>query len=600
MNLLFYSLLILGCLVVIPVGHYGFHLPKLLLLSIAAAIGCLQTLRAPYFSSIWHTRSGQLWLGYSAVIALSAIWSIAPMASLFGLDPRFDGWLAHGIYAGLLITSLHQVRIPMLCRCIVVIGIVATLHGTLQMLSIDPLQTFWETESFLGRIFSLFGQPNAYAHILLITLPFIVWATTQTKGLAQAILCFMCLLAIVNLFGTASRASLLGGMVSAVICFAALPQSMQTLTKHRQTIVLVLVGLCICALVGQPLFQRRFTGSFEGGRSLGSRHVIAESTVSLIAKRPMGYGLETLLLTSGNTLPKKLYQFESLSTEIDRSHSKPLELLYTLGPLGLLTYYGFISCLCIALWKRRKHTLERTLLVSIAGLNTALVFEFETPPIHALSWVVLGLSLARISPESKKQTAAHAQRTIAGMGLLVALLSSLVSAQWLAARHTLHAAETDYLYGDTTRSLLRYEQSIVAFPFDRTSLVSGIEVTLVDFEQGRDVLSLQRAEEWLKALHTLTNHQDGTAYALEGWFHTLQSNPAEQALAFTKAKELKPTSVTVQRIIQYVYTQHGTAEQANRATQALIDLLPPGWNDEESERGRILRKEAPWVYNLQR
>ena len=111
----------------------------------------------------------------------------------------------------------------------------------------------------------------------------------------------------------------------------------------------------------------------------------------MIQERPLGYGLETMPIAFPDVAPMELVDYEAPGVIVDRAHSKPLDLLVSIGPLGFLFYYGFLVFLILGLWKRRQDPLVAAGLVGMVSYSVAVLVQFDSLATGAMFWVVGGM-----------------------------------------------------------------------------------------------------------------------------------------------------------------------------------------------------------------
>lgn len=602
--------LLTGICIFIPLPSVGFYLPKLTILAVTSAL-CLPLIiidKKRCFSFSGQSVPGLFFAGFILCVFLSPFWSLAPVISITGLEPRFDGLLAFFVYLGLFIGFFHLATSNnawlKTVSIFILPGTILACHGFLQLINADPLNRFFDSEAMLGRVFSLVGQPNTLGQILLITLPFQILLSTRLKKIKKILMLALAIISVIVLLATVSRASLLG-LLFIIILGAGLlifrNNNLSALKKWIMPLVLVLAGITFIAV---GLFNNRFQQSFQSNRSINARQVIAGVTFNLIKERWYGYGPETLGIVSPRETPKRFYEYESLTTEIDRTHSKPLQLLYDYGIQGLVFYYCFLFALLFSLWKKRQNPVCLTCFLAMAGISLNLLFDFETVPSHTLFWVLAGLSFGSLAV--KKPILKFCQPLLILLPVTVlTFLSSYLSVQWFISRLEMNKAETYFSVYDLENSFQEYKTAVNRFPFDRQSLINAAETGLYYLEEpaGQYSVILENTKNWLIQLHYITNGEDGLAYALQAWLRAVEltsSQPFKEKIEelFSTALYLKPASIPIQRIRHHVYGLINDTDKQAAASADLKNLLPSGWSDETAERHRILKKEHPWLYEL--
>jgi len=146
--LLFGAGLVLASWLVVPLPSLAFGLPKILILGFVTLI-------------FW---AGWCLLLFAVVVPLSLLWSVAPLLSFFGSAPRYEGVLTHMLYVTIALLAMLGATTEegrrILVKTIVIANVGIVAYGVLQVVSLDPLAFLWGSDVFLGRTFSLIGQPN--------------------------------------------------------------------------------------------------------------------------------------------------------------------------------------------------------------------------------------------------------------------------------------------------------------------------------------------------------------------------------------------------------------------------------------------------------
>ena len=598
LQLLFAVGIVLSAIIFIPLQSFSFTLPKLFVLSITALTGAILLMRSDHsiISPLIDTWTGRFATCFFITVVLSLTWSLAPMLSTVGAPPRYEGLLTYAVYFTLFVTSiaLSQERSnrKILVITIMLSNALVILYGALQVLHLDPFAALWEQELFLGRIFSTIGQPNFLGQFILLTVPFMGFMAAQSSGAKRMFFMILSVLNIIILLATASRAALLGFLV---MLFFAWMMGMSTL-RNKSALSLSIAAIFFL-IIAVFFFAQRFSVSTQEGTSLGARSVIWNSSLEAIRVRPLGYGLET----TGQVLPRfmspELYQYESLTTKIDRAHSKPLDLLITLGPLGLFTYYGFLLLLLASLWRTRDPP-KRMIFLSLIGFSISLLFGFEGIFTHAVFWLVAGIALGLFS-ESHTHTRKRGELFFICALIVIVFLSTVASAQWLRARVSMERGEQQLTQWQLDEAVRSYAYGSALFPFDRQLLIQSIEAALIAGEHAGDLSTKEKLMKFYSnevvKLEALTSQEDGMVPLLRAWQSALEGDAAGAERLIADAREKQPVDITTYRIAAHSFQLLGDEENVKAMYLQLIELLPSFWQDSSSERGRILWKEHPWL-----
>ncbi|MDO8648997.1 MAG: O-antigen ligase family protein [Candidatus Peregrinibacteria bacterium] len=604
----FCGALVLVAIAFVPLNSIGFVLPKIFFVALAGFVGTLAAQRDPErdaLSTLLTTWTGRLLLLLVIITLLSPFWSIAPILSIVGSPPRFQGVLTHIAYFSVALTGVVAVQSEharyAIVRSVIIANAIVVLYGVSQIVGLDPLAGAWNTDLFLGRVFSTIGQPTMLANFLLLTLPFVAWQARERGGNNRSLYVAIMFPNLAVLFATASRAALLGLLIAGILWVLSMPRQ-NTRQSSRRNILLIIAVALVLASIAAWSFSSRFRVSTQHPFSLGARSEIWKSAVSMIKERPSGYGLETVGLVSPRSLSPVLYEYESLTTKIDDMHSEPLQILLTLGWMGLLLTYGFFALLGIGLWRNRMmHPLLPVILISLTGTHVSLLAGVADPATSAFSWLIAGMGLGSLPSPAMGRHSIFSRR-ILWVAAIFSLLTAIIFGWWIVARFHRERSEALLRSGATLEAADAAMRTVVLFPYDRQILIETAEAALLALEQVQDAPTAARLHRIVggsvEQLSALTSMQDGMAPLLLGWQATIRGNGERAAQLFTTAQEMRPVDVTVYRIAAHGYALLGDAVRERETEQALITLLPRDWNDPSSPRGRILRKEQPWLEPL--
>ena len=160
-------------------------------------------------------------------------------------------------------------------------------------------------------------------------------------------------------------------------------------------------------------------------------------------------------------------------------------------------------------------------------------------------------------------------------------------------------AERAFQNGDLIAAVQLYDRAVRRAPWDRALLIRFLETVLLARERAEDretEYALDAVlEKRLHSLRWLTGGHDPLFPSLQAWRAALWQEK-ENALAFLVAtKTSAPFSITRLRIAGKVarLLDDRAMEEAIRAE--LMHILPLWWDDPIDPRGRILRKEHPWL-----
>lgn len=612
---LFFVSIILAAIAVAPLQGVAFTLPKVLLYSFAATVGTLWLILRDDLKACDVLRThwfGRFFLLFIIVSVLSLGWSVMPVVSLLGSAPRFSGLLFTMVCMALAVCTMNLSQHPRGLRttvqALIIANALVVTYGLLQLGGADPFDMYWDKEAFLGRIFSSVGQPNSLGAYLVLTLPFVLFrALENAPNRRRYGVLFAC--NIVVLLGTASRAALAGLLVSGIAFVNLAPTLIQSqisaMAKPHKVIAAAM--LLVLIFFGGASFAKRFSLITEQGRSWGTRQIVWFDAIDMIRDRPVGYGFESMGTVYPRYMSPQLHYTESLTATVDRAHNMPIDLLLTVGPLGLLCFYAFLMSLLFAAYKfRRQRAGIFAGALGLLGYSVTMMVGFETIMTQATFWMIAGLVMGLIWQADTRHSSARSLwpvRALACVMCCVSVMSSVVYLQWTAQRVEMDKANRAFYSGQLTYALQRYYNASKLFTLDRVLLARFAETALISLEyastdEARDVLHAA-SKQSLDLFDDMTQGQDGTVALFRSWEAALRGAADEVDSQIILAKSLMPNTVDTYRIAARSYSILGDKSAAQDAHAELIELLPPYWKDQSSEAGRILWKENPWMEELQ-
>lgn len=592
-------------LALFPLPTLGFELPKFLVLSSIATLTCYvfiarrEDVLSPFIGSLY----GTLYYAFFAICILSLLWSVAPLASLIGVAPRFQGVLTLmcfcilGIGAARL--SLTRKGRGALLTALISANAVTVLYGFLQMMRVDPLAVFWDADAFLGRVFSTIGHPNALGQFIVLSVPFVALMLTRTQHRASRLA--LGLLLILNgavLLATVSRSALLGAGVLCALSvlpvrrFLAAERRRITLGQSFALSLLVVLGTS----VGFLFFAERFSHAFEIGRSSAARALMWGYLGQMIDERPIGWGLETLAFTTPKFTGADIYAYESLTTVIDRAHNELVQLVLTLGPLGLFVFALLLLLLLHAAWKCTDSADLPLLKVTAAGIcayMATVMFGFPTIATGALFWVCFGICIGLL-PVTQRHIPDWKHAVMRYVLAGFALGALFVSLQWVQARYV-HAYARQLMQKDYSLALAVHREGLLTFGYDRESLIEVAQAHLQAMEQHPAQINRKDINRMIVQLRSLTGNEDGMADILEAWLAAIRRDKVGTTVLLRLAANHYSASIPYHRAAEHILTLAGDEAGAVVHKEAVRELLPEGYFESNSEMRRIHKKQHPWV-----
>jgi len=357
------------------------------------------------------------------VWALTALFSVFLLASIFSVDSNFSFWgspyrgggfvtfafyfafaiLAFillkeddwkkawlvSIFTGIIVSAIALFQFYGLFNNIFVsvVGRPGSTIGNPIFLGIYLLLLFFATLS--GAINESFGKPqdkqNKYLRIFYIF----------------SLLLFLCVIAI-----TGSRASYFGLIIGSLYFLLAYPKKIKYLKIACVVFLIFIMGAVFYANTAKqfPKFleQNRIFNSVLSRLSIKNafndeRYKAWETVIKEIENKPiLGWGPENLAVGFDKFYNPNV----TISPWWDKAHNIFLDIGAQAGILGIIAYLGLFVALFWQLQKTKRHTENENKKIVITGLEATLAgylvanfFSFDSVPTYLLFFFIIGYSL---------------------------------------------------------------------------------------------------------------------------------------------------------------------------------------------------------------
>ncbi|OGN19575.1 MAG: hypothetical protein A3F25_00545 [Candidatus Yanofskybacteria bacterium RIFCSPHIGHO2_12_FULL_45_19b] len=423
----------------------------------------------------WLPRATPL---FWAITAFSAVFGVTAFAggniyqSVMGTMERMGGWftflhywLFFVIMTGMLRTREQWVR---LIKISVVVSLLSTFYGFLQ-------KTNWDLIVGAGgrsRIFGTIGNPALFAGYELVNVFFALWlllSPAQTKS-SRWFYGIAFLLNLIAVFSTAVRGSLLASVLGLGLMVWLYVRQRGFLRLTRWLVVLL-----VFLVVGEGLLVLNRQSDFVQSSPYFSRLSDVSSQTRTVQTRfwawqagidgwndsyktiLLGYGPENFNLPFSNHFNPLFYQGSGSETFFDRAHNMFVEVLVTMGLVGIVAYLTIFLVLIKILWKIYKKAQHKEdasgAAVLLSGLLAYLVhnlFIFDTSANFIVLFVFIGLTsfLYDINFVQRKETV-EATKPLRYSAPLVAVL--LVAVIFSVLKTSIQPARANYV---TTRGIV--------------------------------------------------------------------------------------------------------------------------------------------------
>lgn len=512
--------------------------------------------------------------GYWISILVAAVTSVAPMVSIFGLAPRYQGLL---MYIAIFIASvgvsvLSRKRLEGVLNIAIIGGFAVSTFGILQGL-IPSLTQWWDIDSFLGRTFSTMGHPSYLADYLLLITPLFYWKWTTSRR--WPIWSLLGIVVGIALLLTMSRGAILG-LAASMLFFVGVYGYWH---KRRGLLIsavaapLLLMMLVVSVNLAPTSFEikevpllKRLVMNEENLRSVSTRFVLWPSAVGKILERPLfGYGPDTFALSFAKSAPKELLKSENFNAYADRAHNFFLDSLMNVGVVGT----GFLLLL---LWLTIRVVIRSGDLLLLA-LGSALVghiisqqFEFSLTVHLLFFWIYMGaiwkFHLRGISLERRLSS------------ILFVRISSKIVATLLVLALFMGYIIPSFLADRLARNE-NYTKAIFIAPHRNEYVLAEAQKLIETGGDRKQIINLLHSAKYF------SGDLDYRPYFYEGVMFHKSFEYSKSSLSFTEAIKRAPIFPPLYKSYGEVLLASGDHKAALVQFHAYLDLAPPYWKEKE-------------------
>lgn len=474
-----------------------FHFGKVVVLR-----GIVQVMVVLYLLLIWRDRSYLpkshpiLWafVAFTAAFTLTSITSVAPMQSFWGTLERMGGLFTFWHYLAFFIVAISVLRSrrdwQVLLDLMIFAGAASAIYGFLQ-------KTDW---SFIlgsggrSRIFGTLGNPALFAGyqilvaFLALTLSFMKRTSKNWRIWYWSAGGFMLLAAL----STAVRGSLIGIAIGALLwalLWSVLNRSKRAkialLTGLSGLIAFVFLGIMFrnTSLVQHSSYLNRVTDFSSSTFTVRTRFWAWEAGLKGWSENPktvmLGWGPENFNVPFSKYFNPKFFTAPGAETFFDRAHNMFMEVLVTMGLVGLLSYVGIFATLFWTLAKLMRESGDgRVLGIGFTAMTVAYIihnaFIFDTSANFLTFFMLLAFAtyVAQRGLDGEKQTTNEKRQHIskrwtgaqmsaaAVMGVVVAVAVYATSVRPTLANYASTRAIIAGWRGDWVGAVNKYREAI--------------------------------------------------------------------------------------------------------------------------------------------
>lgn len=341
---------------------------------------------------------------FAGAVLISAIFSFFPSLSV-----RFLVFYATSfIMLLVMVSSLKTERSINLFIEIVLMGVTFTgLYGIYQDkvigIAVNPAYTdVMSNSNAQGRVFSTLQNPNNFAELLIMMLPFYMVVILNSKNVYKKIAySLMAIPPLISFIGTGTRSAWICFLVCAII-FAFF--------KNKKLIPLLLFAGLLCIPFVPESIYRRIVSLTSSDKSANYRVQIYQTIWPMLKdywKTGVGLGTDTFI-----DICENYYQYTKQPKPPPHSHNLYVQLWLETGILGIASFVWFVvrtvkKCI-ISLSDKTESGLNNILIGGICGTLGVLAMGIPEyiwfyPRVMFMFWVLVGIILSALSISKMKR-----------------------------------------------------------------------------------------------------------------------------------------------------------------------------------------------------
>jgi O-antigen ligase len=366
----------------------------------------------------------------SASWLLSSFFSDNPVLSFLGSYSRRQGFATSVFYLLfflLLLLSLKNFsQIKRLISALIFSSALICLYGLAQIFNFDPL-SWSEPFSATGRVFSTLGQPNFFGQFLILAIPlsFYAFIFLSRQLLVRALLSVLLFGQFFCLFFTLSRAAAMGFAAEiAIIVFFVLwikgKKKIAVIFSILLSVIVLSAGIYFFAVPANNQIKLFLGNRLESVLDLKHgatqarfnywQAAMEEIKTENIRQKLFGHGPETLWEIFARRYQPEWALAENINVWADRAHNLFLDIILSVGFVGLAVYLLFIFFILRKFWhfvKKAIHDdkfwLSIFCFTALVGYFVNNLFSFSDIPGHLFLFMILAVLIFLFSQEEKEK-----------------------------------------------------------------------------------------------------------------------------------------------------------------------------------------------------
>lgn len=399
-NIILYMIIIIMPLIVTKKIEPKFLMGKLVFLYIACTLACIVF--------IWNRKYDFKKEHIFAVlfiisILISVIFSPFKKTALWGSFYRYEGFVSILIYVLLFIIASQYFKVnKKSINILLIVGSLMGIYGVLQVLGIDPIQSWMFDGNITKVAYGTIGNRNFFSSYLIL---FLTLSTSlyifkgEKKYLIYTIFIYL------GEVCTLTRS----GWIAYFICILLL-SFFAFKNKRIKRILILLVVLAIATIGINFISQNQVSGRMEHTKkeftkeiknkssSTSERIDILKICLSIFKDKP-------LLGTGPDTLDERVLKYYKNYSEeyikiygvrIDKAHNEYLEYAVSCGIFTLIFYLMIIFYILKGIVKNIKNDKFKIIFCVIISYLIQATLNISVIGVAPLFWILLGYSLKEI------------------------------------------------------------------------------------------------------------------------------------------------------------------------------------------------------------
>lgn len=390
-----------------------FHFGKVVIFrSLVEVMLVIYTLLIIKDRSYWPKFNFVTWsfLAFALAFSLTTVTSIIPYASFWGSLERMGGVFTfwhYFIYFIILISVFKKEEDWIkLFNLTISVGIISAFYGFLQRTD----ASFIIGSGGRSRIFGTLGNPALFAgyEVLILFLSLMLFPRKENSIQSKYFYGSSVIISTIAVLMTAVRGSILGIGVGFLVY--ALFYSSVFKSRNARKAFVGLVSVLILFVAGAMMFKdssfiksspylTRVTDFSSDSYTVQTRFWAWEAGIKGWSETGktiiLGWGPENFNIPFAKYFNPKFFRGPGSETLFDRAHNMFVEVLVTMGLVGLLSYLSIFISLIIVAWKKiSSESREKSYGVGLIALVIAYAihnsFIFDTSANFLVFFTVLG------------------------------------------------------------------------------------------------------------------------------------------------------------------------------------------------------------------